>query len=207
MECIVREWKIEDAAGLAEMLNNKNILNNLRDGLPYPYTKKDAEEYIISMLSADKTKTFAFAIKVYCDSWKTAYQNLLPQTYLDLLTVEDCTPDKVSERDVVLVGYGSVLGICHISEARDRDNKAWGEVVAIYLLPEIWGSGQGSELLRYALGKLKKNGFRNICLWVMKGNIRARKFYEKNGFQISGNEREIEIAECRVSEVEYIYYG
>lgn len=125
--------------------------------------------------------------KVYCDSWKTAYQNLLPQTYLDLLTVEDCIPDKVSERDVVLVGHGSVLGM--------------------YLLPEIWGSGQGSELLRYALGKLKKNGFRNICLWVMKGNIRARKFYEKNGFQISGNEREIEIAECRVSEVEYIYYG
>lgn len=36
--------------------------------------------------------------KVYCDSWKTAYQNLLPQTYLDLLTVEDCTPNKVSER-------------------------------------------------------------------------------------------------------------
>ena len=59
---IVREWKIEDAAGLAEMLNNKNILNNLRDGLPYPYTKKDAEEYIMSMLSADKTKTFALAI-------------------------------------------------------------------------------------------------------------------------------------------------
>ena len=79
--------------------------------------------------------------------------------------------------------------------------------MAIYLLPEIWGRGQGSELLRYALGKLKENGFRNICLWVMKGNIRARKFYEKNGFQISGKEREIEIAECRVSEVEYIYYG
>ena len=62
MECKIREWKLEDAAGLAEMLNNKNILNNLRDGLPYPYTKSDAEEYIASMLSADKTKTFAFAI-------------------------------------------------------------------------------------------------------------------------------------------------
>lgn len=33
-------------------------------GLPYPYTKKDAEEYIMSMLSADKTKTFALAIIV-----------------------------------------------------------------------------------------------------------------------------------------------
>ncbi len=62
MEFKIREWKLEDAAGLAEMLNNKNILNNLRDGLPYPYTKSDAQEYITSMLSADKTKTFAFAI-------------------------------------------------------------------------------------------------------------------------------------------------
>lgn len=70
--------------------------------------------------------------KVYCDSWKTAYQNVLPQTYLDLLTVEDCTLDKVSERDVGLVGHGSVLRICHISEARNRDNQVWGEVVAIY---------------------------------------------------------------------------
>ncbi len=64
MECIIRNWKIEDAADLAEVLNNKNILNNLRDGLPYPYTKRDAEEYITAMLSADKTKTFAFAITV-----------------------------------------------------------------------------------------------------------------------------------------------
>lgn len=62
MECFLREWKLEDAVDLAEMLNNKNILDNLRDGLPYPYTQKDAEEYISSMLSADKTKTFAFAI-------------------------------------------------------------------------------------------------------------------------------------------------
>lgn len=64
MKCTIREWKIEDAVNLAEMLNNKNILNNLRDGLPYPYTKSDAEEYITSMLSSDKTKTFAFAITV-----------------------------------------------------------------------------------------------------------------------------------------------
>lgn len=64
MECRIREWRIEDATRLAEMLNNRNILNNLRDGLPYPYTETDAEEYIASMLAADKTKTFAFAITV-----------------------------------------------------------------------------------------------------------------------------------------------
>lgn len=64
LECNIREWKISDADNLAEILNNKKILNNLRDGLPYPYTRKDAEEYITTMLSSDKTKTFAFAITV-----------------------------------------------------------------------------------------------------------------------------------------------
>ena len=37
---------------------------DLRDGLPYPYTPEDGEEYIRSMLAADETKTFAFAITV-----------------------------------------------------------------------------------------------------------------------------------------------
>lgn len=62
MECTIREWKKEDAKELAALLSNPKILDNLRDGLPYPYTEKDAEEYILSMLAADKNKTFAFAI-------------------------------------------------------------------------------------------------------------------------------------------------
>ena len=62
MDCIIREWRIEDSTNLANMLNNIKIMDNLRDGLPYPYTEKDAEEFINSMLSADRTKTYAFAI-------------------------------------------------------------------------------------------------------------------------------------------------
>lgn len=145
--------------------------------------------------------------KVYCESWRAAYQNLLPQVYLDSLTVENCMPEKVSTDDIVLEEKGSILGICHVSGARDRDNKVWGEVVAIYLLPEIWGSGAGSKLLQKALSKLQQNGFKHVCLWVLKDNARARKFYEKNGFQMSGNERDIELARYSIREVEYIYYG
>lgn len=62
MECAIREWRMEDALQLSELLNNKRILDNLRDGLPYPYTEKDAEEYISAMLSANRTETFAFAV-------------------------------------------------------------------------------------------------------------------------------------------------
>ena len=62
MSIAIREWKIEDKIELARNLNNIKILNNLRDGIPYPYSEKDAEEFITSMLSSDKNKTFAFAI-------------------------------------------------------------------------------------------------------------------------------------------------
>ena len=62
MKCQIRPWTLEDAADLAEALNNKNIQNNLRDGLPYPYTQSDALDFIQAMLNSDKDATYAFAI-------------------------------------------------------------------------------------------------------------------------------------------------
>ena len=63
MRCTLREWRLSDAKDLVNALSNKNILNNLRDGLPYPYTEKDAKDYINGML-AKKTlsKTEKFSI-------------------------------------------------------------------------------------------------------------------------------------------------
>lgn len=58
----IREWRITDAADLAAALSNQNIQDNLRDGLPYPYTEKDALAYIQAMCAADKQDTFAYAI-------------------------------------------------------------------------------------------------------------------------------------------------
>ena len=62
MNLSIRKWRIEDKSDLAINLNNLKVLNNLRDGLPYPYTEDDAEDFIRMMLSADPDSTFAFAI-------------------------------------------------------------------------------------------------------------------------------------------------
>lgn len=62
MDTIIRKWHRDDAEELAKILSNKNIHDNLRDGLPFPYTKKDAQAFIESMLRADSSSTFAFAI-------------------------------------------------------------------------------------------------------------------------------------------------
>lgn len=64
MICRIRKWELADATDLAMAVSNKNIQNNLRDGLPYPYTEQDGADYISAMLSADENETFAFAITV-----------------------------------------------------------------------------------------------------------------------------------------------
>lgn len=64
MICKIRKWELLDAKELAAALSNKNIQDNLRDGLPYPYTEQDSVDFISAMLSADQNDTFAFAIMV-----------------------------------------------------------------------------------------------------------------------------------------------
>lgn len=62
MEGAIRPWRRSDSADLAAAVNNRNVLDNLRDGLPYPYTGSDALQYIESVLSAPTDSVFAFAI-------------------------------------------------------------------------------------------------------------------------------------------------
>ena len=64
MKCRIRKWELSDAKDLAAALSNKKIQDNLRDGLPYPYTEQDGKDFISAMLSADENETFAFAITV-----------------------------------------------------------------------------------------------------------------------------------------------
>ena len=64
MDCKIRKWDLSDAKDLSITLSNIKIQENLRDGLPYPYTERDGVEFISAMRSADPNDTFAFAITV-----------------------------------------------------------------------------------------------------------------------------------------------
>ena len=64
MNCKIRRWELSDARDLATALSNKKTQDNLRDGLPYPYTEQDGQEFISAMLAANENDTFAFAITV-----------------------------------------------------------------------------------------------------------------------------------------------
>lgn len=63
MSVILRKWRLSDAKSLSKLLNNKKISDNLRDGLPFPYTEDDARFYINEMLNSDTNSVFSFAIE------------------------------------------------------------------------------------------------------------------------------------------------
>ncbi|GHU82687.1 N-acetyltransferase [Clostridia bacterium] len=62
MNIALREWKRSDAADLVAAINNKKVLDNLRDGIPFPYSLADAEDFIGTMLGTEKDSQWAFAI-------------------------------------------------------------------------------------------------------------------------------------------------
>lgn len=55
----LRELQPADKQRLAELANNKNIWNNVRDFFPHPYTEKDAVEFIEICSEQNPKTTFA----------------------------------------------------------------------------------------------------------------------------------------------------
>lgn len=49
----IRSWDLSDAPYIAEFANNRNIADMLRDGFPYPYSIKDANNFIQAAIKKD----------------------------------------------------------------------------------------------------------------------------------------------------------
>jgi len=75
------------------------------------------------------------------------------------------------------------------------------EIWRIYLRPDHIGKGLGTVLMDWGIDELRKKGYRQAILWVLEGNHRARKFYERYGFVFDGNIRDFDdsIREMRYS--------
>jgi len=58
---VLRPWSVKDADRLAVIANNKNIADNLRDGLPHPYSVSDAHNWLNTVIPVNYPPRF-FAI-------------------------------------------------------------------------------------------------------------------------------------------------
>lgn len=76
----------------------------------------------------------------------------------------------IAERDGIPAGFASVT-------VRRLD--------ALFVLPSEWGQGVADDLYDEALHHLRQLG-RDARLWVQEANERARRFYERRGWQLDG---------------------
>lgn len=142
---------------------------------------------------------------IYCESWKAAYKGIVPDDYLNSLTVENCTPKKMNPaKNLVVLDGEACVGLCNISPGRDDGAGGEGEICAIYLLPDYFGKGFAKPLFERGVRELRGMGFTRQYLWVLADNARARSFYEKNGFHANGETRSITISGAALWETKYV---
>ena len=151
---------------------------------------------------------------VHVRSWQAAYSGLLPQAYLDGLDIAQRTArweqnlaHLEAPRSGVLVADegGSLLGFVSWFPSRDADaaSDQVAEIGAIYLLPAAWGTGTGRRLMAAALGGLASAGYRQVTLWVLESNARARRFYDAGGWSADGTAKLDESLGFPLAEVRY----
>ncbi|MBU2513244.1 GNAT family N-acetyltransferase [bacterium] len=81
-----------------------------------------------------------------------------------------------------------IIGFSSFGQCRDEDAfSKCGEINSIYLLPEFWGRGFGGALLSRSLSDLISQNFTECVIWVLKGNVRAIRFYQHFRFRFDGN--------------------
>ncbi len=147
-----------------------------------------------------------FAIsRIYEESWKFAYKDIIPQSYLASIPAGGWASnlDKEGMNTLVLIENDTFIGTASYCKSRFPDFDGFGEIVSIYLLPKYMGKGYGKCLLDAVVRELECLGFQDIFLWVLEDNLRARKFYEKAGFIPGQNYLDDNIGGKELREIQY----
>jgi ribosomal protein S18 acetylase RimI-like enzyme len=147
--------------------------------------------------------------EIHVRSWQAAYRDIVPPAFLDSLSVEQRERGwrQRLERDTsgtsVLEERGEVLGWVNAGPSRDADAlSSTGELWAIYVAPDHWRRGVGQRLWSDAEEQLRRAGFLDVTLWVLKENTGALGFYRANGFAVDpGIEKAVELGAAVLIEI------
>jgi GNAT superfamily N-acetyltransferase len=127
--------------------------------------------------------------EVHTRTWQAAYRHAFPADVLDNLDVEERVRGWLerieADLDVwVAEAEGGLVGFLAAGPSRTEDGP--GELYAIYVLPEAWGSGAAPSLMAAFKDWLAQEGYATAMLWVLADNPRARRFYEREGWRADG---------------------
>jgi GNAT superfamily N-acetyltransferase len=152
--------------------------------------------------------------RVHTSSWQAAYRGLVPGEYLDGLRWETRherwsreladSSAPASSTLVAVSGDNTVEAFASYGPLRgdEVDLAGFYELYAVYAMPELWGQHVGAALLSAVLETLPE-GVPGLALWVLAGNSRGRRFYERAGFTADGTTETVDIGGERLQELRY----
>lgn len=148
---------------------------------------------------------------VQTQSWQSSYRGILPDSILDTM---DPARRIGTRREILadsgalnLVAYdtthGDIVGFANAGPSR-RQGQLAGELYEIYILDRAKRYGLGRELFDVVTDWCRSRHMATMIVWVLEGNVHARRFYEAMGGQVSGQTSST-VRGFGVVEVSYLY--
>lgn len=139
--------------------------------------------------------------QIHICSWQKMYRDFIPEIILQNLSLKERTQqwrDLIGQEAKVLIIEinNQIVGFASICPFRDFSaDSSMGEISAIYLHPDYWRKGLGTQLCLAAISELANQGYKKILLWVFEDNTQARKFYDALGFEATSSTKLAEFYE------------
>lgn len=137
--------------------------------------------------------------RVHVDCWRTTYQDIVPDEFLNNLSYENRTKMWVqnisNENNYVFVAEreGKIVGFTDAGREKTGQYPGYSaDITTLYILKEFHGLGIGKQLLQQVFLKLKENTMTSALVWVLEDNP-SRHFYEAMGAKVIRNQKDITI--------------
>src|SRR5215208_1250393 len=112
--------------------------------------------------------------KVHVQSWKESFAGIVPQTFLDKMSVErrarafeEGFSASFYRMYVAEVPERGIVGFADFGEPREAIDAYGGELYAVYLLPEFQRKGIGERLFNLGVGFLTGSGKSSMYLLAL----------------------------------------
>ena len=130
--------------------------------------------------------------RVRVEGWRTTYRGIVPDAYLDAMSVEDsealwrrvlgAPPNRTST--VVAEDAGGVVGFASALALPEPRFGLDAELTAMYLVSDCQRAGIGRQLVRSVAVAQQAHGATGFLTWVIAKNRGARTFCEGSGAEL-----------------------
>lgn len=124
--------------------------------------------------------------------WPEVYREIISEEQIDYMIERMYSPRNIAKEVTEagcqydwIISNGDRIGF--LAYGPVSKDKECG-LHKLYLLPERHGAGIGSFTLRYLIEKLRTAEVSHLTLRVNRHNVAAIRCYERNGFQITGED-------------------